>query len=227
MNQERIFSRDEGDAWFKRNEHALTVAHDDPSKDWILKLLETYNITPRRILEIGCSNGWRLDMLRLRYGATCVGIEPSLEAIRDGRRRYPKIEFHRGIAAKLPVKETFDLVLTPFVLHWVAREHLFQSIAEIDRVLSPHGFLGIIDFAPDFPTRTPYHYLPREKVYTYKLDYAQIFSSTALYTSVARLTFDHDGHVYDGHADALRRGSCTLLRKSYSDFMFERAFHAA
>ena len=187
-----------------------------------MSLLEAYHVAPKRILEIGCSNGWRLDLLRKRYGATCVGVEPSLAAIRDGRKRYPQVKIHRGVASALPLKGAFDLVLVPFVLHWVARERLLQSISEIDRVLSDNGLLLISDFAPDFPTRVHYHHLAHDEVYTFKLDYAQIFSSTAMYATVGRLAFDHDEHRLGVDVSGPKRGVSTLLRKSYKDFLLEQ-----
>ena len=222
MNQEKKFFENEGNNWFMRNKRALSDAHDAIKQDWILVMLEKYGIKPHRILEIGCSNGWRLDVLQKKYGAECVGVEPSIAAIEDGKQRYPLLKLHRGLASKLSIEGTFDLVIVPFVFHWVGRAELLRSVAEVDRVVADGGFLMISDFAPDAPMRTVYHHLPNEGVYTYKIDYANIFTSTALYSMVARFTFGHDSGKLETKVDSSARGVCVLLRKSFTDFMVEK-----
>ena len=39
--------------------------------------------------------------------------------------------------------------------------------------------------------RVPYHHLPRERVYTYKQNYAATFLASGLYRPVSLLTGDH------------------------------------
>src|SRR5262249_17661350 len=96
-----------------------------------------------------------------------------------------------GISKALPVSETFDLVVVAFVFHWVSRDALAASVAEVDRVLSPNGYLLLHDFFPDAPTRRHYHHLPEGQAYTYKQDFAALFLSTAGYRHVARTTHHH------------------------------------
>ena len=207
-DQDQIFLKKEGDGWFKRNLSALGNSFDIP-----LYLIEQYNLKPKKVLEIGCSNGWRLAKIGDKYGAECFGVEPSLKAIEDGRRKYPKIKFKRGLASLLPFKEKFDLVVINFVLHWVDRGSLLKAIAEIDRVLSKNSFLIIGDFLPDYPIRNRYHHLLKQKVYTYKQDYAEIFISSRLYELVAKITFNHSNKA--GFSLAKSQDQCAgcLLRK--------------
>ena len=221
MNQDHIFLDKEGDNWFSRNERELSFAHDSDKKDWIMFALQTYGIEPKKVLEIGCSNGWRLDLIQKKYGAECCGVEPSEKAISDGKSRYPSLKLYRGLASALPVKEKFDLVLAPFVFHWISREELLTSVAEVDRALSDGGLLIITDFAPDSPQRVPYHHLPGENVYTYKIDYAGIFASTGMYYPVARFTFGHYQGKLEHNVESGKRSVCVLLRKSFSEFVQE------
>ncbi|MBU4139154.1 MAG: class I SAM-dependent methyltransferase, partial [Euryarchaeota archaeon] len=88
MNQDNIFFDYEGDNWFKRNQKSLlkTTEHD-----FILDMIRSYNIIPRAVLEIGASNGWRLNEIYEIYGSKCTAVEPSELAIKDGRERYPHI----------------------------------------------------------------------------------------------------------------------------------------
>jgi len=60
-SQRDAFLQGEGDAWFKRNVRVLDTdierrAADDP----IIAAVKHHRVKPRRILEIGASNGWRL-----------------------------------------------------------------------------------------------------------------------------------------------------------------------
>lgn len=218
MNQDSIFFDYEGDNWFTRNKDKITKKRSVSSEDQVLKMLGEYGIKPRRILEVGCSNGWRLNNLQKKYKAECVGVEPSAEAVRDGKKRYPKLKLQRALASKMPIEGSFDLVIVSFVFHWIARDGLLKSVSEIDRLVKNEGFLIISDFSPDVPTRVLYHHLPEKNVYTYKLDYPKIFTSTAIYTPVGRFTFSQDYDKLDAKVDSSGRGACTLLRKSLKSF---------
>src|SRR6185503_19066260 len=99
-SQESIFSATEGDQYYSRNK-ALYLkkdwGHDDPA----LRAIARLHLCPRRVLEIGCSNGWRLNHIRKTYRARCVGIDPSGQAIREGRRHFPGLILKQGTADNL------------------------------------------------------------------------------------------------------------------------------
>ena len=221
MNQDDIFFNSEGDQWFIRNQVKITERHNDKMDDPVLMMIDKCGLKPSQVLEIGCSNGWRLDLIKQKYGAHCVGVEPSLQALADGQKNYPTLELYRGRAAALPVENTFDLVVVPFVFHWVDRGELLRSVAEVDRVVADQGFLLISDFAPDGPTRVPYHHLPEKEVYTYKMNYSEIFTATALYQLVAHFTFSDSCDRVGAVDNSASRGACILLRKSANGFMSE------
>lgn len=218
QNQDSIFVESEANEWFKRNQPALLRPEKIPS-DYPLRLLSFHKeLRPRRVLEIGCANGWRLSEIERRYGSVCVGVEPSDHAIEDGKSRYPNVQFYKGLAARLPVRESFDLVIVNFVLHWISRESLLSSASEIDRVTQKNGFLLISDFLPDSPELRDYHHLPG-KVFTYKQDYAQLFLASNLYSQVSRITFDHDDSLERAPVfESSVRAVVSLLRKSTSEF---------
>lgn len=210
-SQEEIFFKKEGDNWFKRNKGTVWEGGRwDPP----LYLMEQYSLSPKKVLEIGCSNGWRLAEIIKKYQIMCVGVEPSLLAIKEGKKKNHKVIFKRGIVSSLPLTETFDLVIVNFVLHWVSREFLFKVIAEIDRVVADEGYLIIGDFLPDNPAKIGYHHLPKGEVYTYKQDYTQIFIASTLYQRVATISFDQESFLLSAQTDSQHRGSCSLLKKS-------------
>jgi hypothetical protein len=58
MKQDEIFFNSEGDRWFRRNESELGLI--EPENDAVLRILQFYNISTHRVLEVGGSSGFRL-----------------------------------------------------------------------------------------------------------------------------------------------------------------------
>lgn len=217
MDQDNIFLNSEGDNWFKRNMSALSDVQDN---DFIINLIQLYNIAPENILEIGASNGWRLNEINKIHDCNCVAVEPSEFAIKAGKEKYPHIEFHRAVANELPFDNArkFDLVIINFVFHWIGREQLFKSVSEIDRVISDGGFLIIGDFMPDSSNKVKYHHIKDEGVWTYKQDYTKLFTSSNIYKLIGSMTGHHETKKYDPFVDDKSRMAVTLLKKDYDNY---------
>jgi SAM-dependent methyltransferase len=214
ISQKDIFLRSEGNAWFRRNKDRLITDENY----LIVRMLDLYHIRPEKALEIGCSNGYRLAYLQKKYGCSCMGVEPSSEAVWDGLYRFPDITLVRGLFSDLPTNETFDLVIAMFVFHWVDRSDLAKCASEADRVLDKGGFLIIGDFFPDIPCANKYHHLPDEDVKTYKQDYPSIFTSLGTYSHIAHLSCSHrDPKLLGIEQDGGERISASLLLKRELD----------
>ena len=216
MIQDSIFLDYEGDNWFKRNINGIA---NISKHDYILNIINLYNLVPKHVLEIGASNGFRLDELHKLYGSECTAVEPSELAIKDGKERYPHIQFHKSLASELPFEDTkFDMVIINFVFHWISREKLFKTIFEIDRVLSDNGILIIGDFMPDSPVKVNYHHVRDEQMWTFKQDYSRIFTSSNLYTLVGFMSGHHETKELDPTVDSMSRIAVSLLRKNYDTY---------
>jgi ubiquinone/menaquinone biosynthesis C-methylase UbiE len=214
MTQDAIFLESEADRWFERN-HKMLDADCALTTDPVLRVLSESAIRPRCCLEVGASNGYRLEAIRRSLGASVTALEPSAEAIADGRRRFPGVRFVQGLAHALDFPDgSFDFVIVSFVLHWVDRTRLMRSVAELDRVLVDGGNLLIADFLPDGPERVPYHHLPAQDVWTYKQDYAAMLIASHLYRMVHRQMVDYRTREFSEAAPADARFAITLLQKS-------------
>ena len=185
MPQDNDFLDGEGDNWLRRNKPSIDKKIEK-RLDAPTHILDLYGLKPQKVLEVGCSNGFRLEYVRLKYGSECVGVEPSEEAITEAKQKYPSIRIERGIISELPITDTYDLVIVNFVLHWVSREELMKGISEIDRCIKKGGYRVLGDFLPAASEAVEYKH--KENVKTFKQDYAQLFISSGKYIQIAKLT---------------------------------------
>jgi ubiquinone/menaquinone biosynthesis C-methylase UbiE len=170
------------------------------------------------ILEIGCSNGVKLEEICSKLSAKGNGIEPSEQAVADGNRR-PKnsdITLVQGTGDRLPfADQSFDLVYFAFCLYLFDRSSLLQSLAEADRVLKPGGFMAITDFDPGSPRKRSYSHF--SGLYSYKQDYASFYTQSSLYYLIGKHSFSHRLNFFDKIAD--ERVSTQLLYKEADPFL--------
>jgi 2-polyprenyl-3-methyl-5-hydroxy-6-metoxy-1,4-benzoquinol methylase len=110
----------------------------------ILDILK--EISPRRILDLGCGNGGITAALA-SAGYDMLGIEPSLDGIDSARKSHPNLSFIRGSAYDdLSIHGKFDVIVSAEVI-----EHLYSPQLMIDnchKALNPGGYLILT---------TPYH----------------------------------------------------------------------
>ena len=118
---------------------------------------------PNRILEVGCGVGAQLHFLAHRYPeAQLTGLDRSSEQLAKAASHLRGVELVQGQAESMPFADaSFDLVCVYFVL-----EHVLEPsavIREIDRVLSPSGFVAISEvhnpslyFYPACPAASAY-----------------------------------------------------------------------
>jgi ubiquinone/menaquinone biosynthesis C-methylase UbiE len=223
MSQDEVFVSGEADAWFERNASAMH-GWRDAAADPILRMLRRYGARPATVLEVGASNGYRLNWIQEAFGAQCTGIDPSAKAVEDGRSHYPGVKLDVGVASQLPYDSaSFDCVVVCSVFHWLDRAALLQGIAETDRVLKDGGLLVLADFQPLAPERVHYHHREDVEVFTYKQDYAAIFRASNVYELLSAEVVDHA--TFAPRADLLpyERFGVSLLKKELSRGYLTRA----
>ena len=105
------------------------------------------------VLDVGCGTGSLTVMAKHREpAATLVGLDPDPAAL---ERAAAKADDHRldiqwdvGFGGCLPYPDgSFDRVLSAFVLHHMPASERAQTLAEVRRVLRPHGSVHLVDFA--------------------------------------------------------------------------------
>lgn len=111
-----------------------------------LIILKELSQSCERILDLGCGEGSRLNIL-VKGRKKGTGVDISKTAINMAKKAYPKLNFIKSDLEKIPLSdEKFDLIYSAYVL-----EHLSSPIkvlSEAIRLLSKDGFLILI--APNY-----------------------------------------------------------------------------
>jgi ubiquinone/menaquinone biosynthesis C-methylase UbiE len=188
--QKKIFTAVEGDRWFARN--ADSEEYRSLSKDKLVEVMEHIELTPKKVLEVGCSSGHNLHWIQQVFQAECYGIDPSKDAIQAGQEAYPALSLQVATAESLPFDDhSFDTLIFGFCLYLCDRRDLFKIAHEADRCLKNHGTLIIKDFYPPFAYKNTYAHC--DGVYSYKMDYSQMFRWNPEYAEVANVVYSLDG----------------------------------
>ncbi len=190
MDQEQVFLQSEGNQWFERNQSLLQSKemHDDILVK-IIRELELVN-TNAPVLEIGCSNGYRLDYLQQQYSAKCIGIEPSKEANDYAKKHYSNIEVKQATADDMPLEDNaFDLVIIGFCLCVCSPDKLFKIVSEVDRVLKDNGNLMVCDFFAPIPYQNDYAHT--DSIAVHKMNYSQLFLAHPFYHAMYNKVFNY------------------------------------
>lgn len=212
--QKNAFLEFEADQWFKRNHEKFI--HFDAEKDRVISLIKTYNLKPSRVLEIGCSAGYRLNGIKQNFSSIEVfGVDPSQDAIRYGKLHYKDVNFIHGTVDDMSYFEdsSFDTVIIGFVFYVVDRILLLRAISEIDRILKDKGFLIIIDFFGETNLKRNYAHIRDLSAFVFKQKYDDIFSATLLYHLIDKSCENHISSFNVPNGDLQNLVSISLLKK--------------
>ena len=116
----------------------------------ILKILDEIDLKGKRILDLGCGDGYYSIYLNKR-GAEVVGVDLSSNMVKLAKKNAKKhgleIPFYETNGNTLNFgDECFDMVLTVVVLqHVIGERKLNKSIEEIKRVLTKNGHIIIFE----------------------------------------------------------------------------------
>lgn len=213
MKQKEIFLNGEGDAWFSRNETVLNKLEASCESNHLSK----YVLDGFKILEIGCSDGSKLNRLKSSVNSKrneFFGIDPSSRSIKAGKIKYPNFNLSVGTSDELPFADDFfDLVIVGFCFYLIDRNLIFKSISEIDRVLKQNKYLAITDFDAPIPYKNRYIY--KKEIYSYKNSYSRFFEGGGHYSVIEKVSFSHSGEQFEQDFDN-RVSTTILIKEDYS-----------
>lgn len=227
-NQDSIYRKSEGNDFFKRNFPEIDDSTLRDHKREIANMISEAQVQPKSVLEFGCNYGDLLYHYQ-QQGAKCVGIDASSLALEKARSLYGEsVSWIEGTIADNPINIqekyqcSFDLVIIEDVFAWVSRETLFQSITNIDDLVTEGGFLFIRDFFPKEFTKNRNHHIDTYDVYNCKIpgSHAQIFINSGIYQTVSQKIFNDSplGAGFKSGREFENRWADTLLKKSYHGY---------
>lgn len=190
----------EGDAYFERNKVAFENGGESVGFRFIADFLKNLNFNGegKKLVEIGCCSGYNLAFISQEFpGLSCMGVEPSEKAVKEGNEKYSSetIEIIRGTSDELEVEtNTVDIVVCGFCLYTVERSLMLRTISEIDRVLKEGGILITYDF--DVPIPRIRDNVHNSLVPVFKVDLASMICSNPQYTLIEKKSFSHMGNSF-------------------------------
>ncbi len=113
--------------------------YPDAIVDWLRQRL---GLKPgRSAVDLGAGTG-KFTRYLLQTGAHVIAVEPVKEMRAKIVATWPEVETHEGTATAIPLPDSsVDAVICAQAFHWFATA---DALAEIRRVLTPHGRLGLI-----------------------------------------------------------------------------------
>jgi SAM-dependent methyltransferase len=181
MSQTEIMLICEADAWLDRNREKLGM------DDRVTEVIRDLKLNPERVIEVGCSNGWRLERLQKEFGCLTLGVEPGQRAVKEARAR--DLCVYRATADAMPIHSRWaDLLIYGFCLYLTEPGDWFRIASEGDRVLKAGGHIVIHDFAGDGDLKSvPYRH--RRGVFSYHFDFGRLWIGHPLYRGVTSIEF--------------------------------------
>jgi SAM-dependent methyltransferase len=115
---------------------------------WLRAFLKARGMTVTHALDIGCGVGLLHRYLR-DFIPSLVGVDLSVEAIKEAKQRNPGNAYQAYDGARLPFPDgIFDLVLAVTVMHHVPTSQWSHFVAEARRVLRRGGVFVVIEHNP-------------------------------------------------------------------------------
>jgi demethylmenaquinone methyltransferase/2-methoxy-6-polyprenyl-1,4-benzoquinol methylase len=126
--------------------HLLSANVDTRWRRRVVRKLQPLLIDDARVLDVGCGTGDLSIELFERTAARVVGIDFCRPMLQLAKQKAPGLKFVEGDALKLPFADaSFDGITVGFALRNLSSIEL--GLAELHRVLKPHGSLAILEFS--------------------------------------------------------------------------------
>jgi SAM-dependent methyltransferase len=129
-------------AGFGRAAEAYERSRPDYPVEAVDRLIQELEITRDcSILDLGAGTG-KLTRMMVPTGARITAVEPVESMRRALARAVPEAAVTAGTAESIPVADgAFDAAMSAQAFHWFAGD---RALAEIHRVLRPHGRLALL-----------------------------------------------------------------------------------
>lgn len=221
MSNLKILKQKEADNYFIRKNKLFS----SPVNNKIEEFLALCNLKVSSILEIGCANGYKLakyqKMLKLK---SCFGVDLSKKAIKDGKKRYKKINFRNLSSLEIDkIKPKFDMIICGFFLYQLDREDIFLQFDKIFKKLNNSGYLLIEDFDPLFNHSNKS--LHNKKLKSYKMSFDNFLVQSGLFKLIFKYKSNLPSHTkYNVPIDKKKFKSNDISVTLFKKINFEESY---
>lgn len=240
MTQDDFYKSTEAESYFSRNSAKIEDEIEGSpegiraSKARILQSLnDVIDLNNKRVLEIGCSIGDLLHLLREDYKCKVSGIEPSASAAAQAHSRF-QLDLDVSVFSSslmFGLRPDFfgshDLVILDDVVGWMDPEFILPTVGSIDWLLAKGGHLFVRELFSHHDFRVENHHHPGLGVFNYRYGggVSKFFTATGQYQVVWELT------RREGNLQEVRSGErfmiwkdSILVKNGFSSFPVETLF---
>tara|TARA_Y100000817_G_scaffold300694_1_gene279983 strand:- start:143 stop:970 length:828 start_codon:yes stop_codon:yes gene_type:complete len=115
----------------------------------MIERLEIINITPKRILDLGCGTGILARLLKEKYkSCNVVSVDLSLRMLKICKEKKIQSSLLCCDIEDLPLrKNSFDLIISSFTFHWC--ENIVKVLKDVEKCLDEKGIFFFSTLGPD------------------------------------------------------------------------------
>jgi len=179
------------------------------------------DVSPERILDLGCGTGRFTAGLARRFDAMVIGVDPSRRMIRQAQQKPEpgdRVHFHLATAEALPLATgSMDLVFASMCFHHFADRR--AAAAECRRVARPGAPLVVRTGTREQSARYPYtRFIPATHPILEQVlpDHAELrapFEAAGLRLVATELIEQTIAPSWEAYADKLATGSDSVLAR--------------
>lgn len=123
-----------------------TDIHNEKSRTAYYSALEDIVFNGKKVLDIGCGDGWDINKISKR-NATMFGLDSSSDLVRIANENNPKATIIEGKMELLPYEnEFFDVILSKYAIQ--TSTNVPKVLSEMNRVLKPGGIITYLAVHP-------------------------------------------------------------------------------
>ena len=188
MKNIEIIKKSEGDKFYNRNLKFYQNLKNDTK---LIELLKLNKIKAKNVLEIGCADGSKLNIIRKFLNSnSAYGVDLSNKAIITGKKKFSSIKLLKLCSLEIDkINKNFDLIICGFFLYNLDREEIFLQFDKIYKKLNKGGFLIIEDFDPCFKHSN--RSIHNKKLISYKMSYDRFLEETGLFKILYKKKYDY------------------------------------
>lgn len=119
--------------------------HNDIAKTTIerLKRIGVEIDKNKKVLDVGCSDGFKINIIKSKYSCNVFGLDLNEQAIKIAKKKYPDIDFRTGFIENQEYKKnSFDIIIASAII-----EHVIDPVSFLKQLkdnLKPDGQIYIL-----------------------------------------------------------------------------------